>query len=231
MRTIQMATKNVTTFQILLTRIVVSFSRKYLIILLLILPVTARAQERPEVFFREDFKETAAAVPITQDHIGNSNLLISLYGTAANQIKKSHHDTPADDPYYVWSGLCEGSWAITIKHKSQFVDLAQQGKIRWRSKQSGFRQLHILLKLANDIWLISDTSDSFSVDWRIREFNIQDIKWRSLDIQTMTEKDYLINPDLSKVEEIGWTDLMNGGGSQACSRVDWIEVDGHSVVK
>ena len=226
-----MATKNVTTFQILLTRIVFSFSRKYLIILLLILPVTAKAQERPEVFFREDFKETAAAVPITQDHIGNSNLLISLYGTAANQIKKSHHDTQADDPYYVWSGLCEGSWAITIKHKSQFVDLAQQGKIRWRSKQSGFRQLHILLKLANDIWLISDTSDSFSVDWRIREFNIQDIKWRSLDIQTMTEKDYLINPDLSKVEEIGWTDLMNGGGSQACSRVDWIEVDGHSVVK
>ena len=33
-------------------------------------------------------------------------------------------------------------------------------------------------------------------------------------------------PDLSRVEEIGFTDLMAGGGSAACSRLDWIEVYG-----
>ena len=51
----------------------------------------------------------------------------------------------------------------------------------------------------------------------------------SLDIETMTEKNWIENPDLTKVEEIGWTDLMKGGGSEACSRVDWIEVDGYAV--
>lgn len=100
-----------------------------------------------------------------------------------------------------------------------------------RSKQSGFRQLHIIIKLANGTWLISDVFDSFSNDWRISEFNIADIKWMTLDIETITEKSWVENPDLSKVEEIGWTDLMKGGGSKASSRLDWIEVDGYSVDK
>lgn len=220
-----------TTILISLPSMLASLPLKYLIIVLLILPDIAYGQERPEVFFREDFKESPAEVPITQGHIANANLLMSLYGTAANQIKKSHHDTPADDPYYVWSGLCEGSWAVTLMYKSKYVDLSGQAKIRWQTKQSGFRQLHILLKLADGTWLISNQSDPFSTDWRIKEFNIQDIHWRSLDIVTMTESNYFENPDLSQVQEIGWTDLMKGGGSAACSRIDWIEVDGFSVPK
>ena len=37
------------------------------------------------------------------------------------------------------------------------------------------------------------------------------------------------NPDLSKVDEVGFTDLMRGGQSRACSRLDWIEVFGFPV--
>ena len=40
-----------------------------------------------------------------------------------------------------------------------------------------------------------------------------------------------LNPDLSKVEEIGFTDLMAGGGhgQSGWSRIDWIEVHGNPV--
>jgi len=31
------------------------------------------------------------------------------------------------------------------------------------------------------------------------------------------------------VDEIGWTDLMTGGGTPASSRVDWFEVYGWPV--
>lgn len=203
---------------------------KYFLFLIVALPYLILAQEqRPETFFREDFKETPPQIPITQNHIVNSDLLISLYGEGADLIKKSNHDKPYDDPFYVWSGLCEDNWAVTLKHSSKNVDLSKQAKIRWRSKQSGFRQLHIILKLSDGIWLISDATDGLSKDWRIKEFNISDIRWMSLDIETMTEKSWIENPDLTKVEEIGWTDLMKGGGSEACSRVDWIEVDGYAV--
>lgn len=203
---------------------------KYFLFLIVALPYLILAQEqRPETFFREDFKETPPQIPITQNHIVNSDLLISLYGEGADLIKKSNHDKPYDDPFYVWSGLCEDNWAVTLKHSSKNVDLSKQAKIRWRSKQSGFRQLHIILKLSDGTWLISDATDGLSKDWRIKEFNISDIRWMSLDIETMTEKSWIENPDLTKVEEIGWTDLMKGGGSEACSRVDWIEVDGYAV--
>ena len=203
---------------------------KYILFLFVALPYLIFAQEqRPDTFFREDFKETPPQIPITQDHIANSDLIISLYGEGADLIKKSNHDQPYDDPYYVWSGLCEDNWAVSLKHKSKNVDLSKQAKIRWRSKQSGFRELHIILKLSDGTWLVSDATDALSKDWRIKEFNIQDIQWMSLDIATMTEKKWVENPDLTNVVEIGWTDLMKGGGSEACSRVDWIEVDGYSV--
>ena len=201
------------------------------IILFGFLSFACMAQERPGIFFREDFKESPAEIPISQAHLANPDLLLTLYGPGAEVIKKSHHDTPADDPYYVWSGLCEGNWAVTLKHRDLWVDLTRAAKIRWRSKQSGFRELRIILKLADGTWLVSDSSDPASADWRIREFNVADIHWMTLDITSLTEKRPVETPDLSKVEEIGWTDLMRGGGSEASSRVDWIEVDGFPVSK
>ncbi len=187
------------------------------------------AQDRPGLFFREDWKETPAEVPVGQAHVVNPDLVLGLYGPGRTVIKKSHHDRPADDPYYVWSGLCPLNWAVTLKHKDAFADLTGQAKLRWRSKQAGFRQLRIILKLAGGAWLVSDAYDGPSQDWRVREFNIQDIRWRKLDIEKVVEGAWVENPDLSRVDEIGFTDLMVGGESIACSRLDWIEVDAKPV--
>ncbi|PYT32196.1 MAG: hypothetical protein DMG57_02625 [Acidobacteria bacterium] len=68
----------------------------------------------PGLFFREDWKEIPAATPITQEHVAAADLILSLYGPGKANIRKSHHDTPADDPYYVWSGECEGNWAVSL---------------------------------------------------------------------------------------------------------------------
>lgn len=38
------------------------------------------AQDRPGLFFREDWKEIAAVTPITQEHVANPDLILSLYG-------------------------------------------------------------------------------------------------------------------------------------------------------
>jgi len=192
----------------------------------------ALAQEyRPALFFREDFKETPAEIPVSQKHIANPEIVFSTYGAGKDSLKKSHHDTPVDDPYYMWSGLCEDFWLVTFKHKTSYVDLSSFAKIRWRTKQSGFHQLRIILKLADGTWLISDLSDGTSMDWRIAEFNLSDIRWWQFNISTMKE----VRPakatdiNLKLVEEIGCTDLMRGGGSNACSRLDWIEVYGFPV--
>lgn len=74
--------------------------------------------------------------------------------------------------------------------------------------------------------MVSDESDGPSTDWRVREFNVSDIQWRKLNIENVIEAEWVDRPDLSRVDEIGFTDLMRGGGSPASSRVDWIEVYG-----
>ena len=140
---------------------------------IVLLSACALAQDRPPLFFREDWKELPAATPVTQEHVVNPNLLVGLYGPGKDGIKKSHHDKPADDPFYIWTGTCVGNCAIALKHKSAYVDLTGQSKIVWRSKQAGFRELRIILKLANGAWLVGDQSDGPSEDWRVREFNLR----------------------------------------------------------
>jgi hypothetical protein len=186
-------------------------------------------EDRPGVFFREDWKESPAATPITQEHVANANLVLKLYGPGKDGIKKSHHDTPKDDPFYVWSGTCPANWAVALRHRDSFVDLTGLAKIRWRSKQAGFRQLRLIVKLADGTWLIGDQADAESRDWREREFNIADLHWRRLDIDKILESSWVEKPDLGRVDEIGFTDLMAGGGTPACSRLDWIEVRGRVV--
>ncbi len=193
---------------------------------------TGIAQEsgyRPGLFFREDWKEIPAEIPLNQNHVNNPSLIVGLYGPGKDSIKKSHHDTPVDDPFYIWSGLCTGNWAVTLKHKDHLVDLSRYARVKWRSKQFGFRELHLLIKLDDGTWLVSKEADAASSDWRIREFNLADIHWYGIDMNTITEQKPILNPDLSKVEEIGFTDLMTGGQSIACSRLDWIEVYGYLV--
>ncbi len=187
------------------------------------------ADEPPGLLFREDWKDSPPATPLTQEHVANPDLIVTRHGPAEALIKKSHHDKPADDPYYVWSGQTERNWAISLRHRTLLIDLTGPAKIRWRAKQTGFRQLRVILKLNDGTWLVSDQYDGDSTDWRVREFNVQDIRWRTLDIEKICEGQWSPNPDLSMVVEIGCTDLMVGGGTPASSRLDWIEVSAKAV--
>ena len=184
---------------------------------------------RPGVLFREDWRETPAVTPVTQEHVANPDLIMTRHGPGEAKIKKSHHDQPADDPFYIWSGETDANWAISLRHARLAMDLTGNAKIRWRAKQTGFRQLRIILKLANGKWIVSDQFDDDSADWRIREFNLADLRWRTLDIARVTEGKWEPSPDLSQVDEIGCTDLMAGGRTPASSRLDWIEVHARGV--
>jgi hypothetical protein len=118
---------------------------------------------------------------------------------------------------------------VTLKKAKSYVDLSGYAKVIWRSKQDGFRCLRLLIKLADGTWIVSDQCDDRSQDWRIREFNVMDITWYQLNINSVIEGKVVRNVNLTKVDEIGFTDLMTGGGSNACSRLDWIEVYGNPI--
>lgn len=201
------------------------------LILYFALDLSAQADYRPGLFFREDWKEIPAEIPLNQRHVANPDLTVHLYGPGQDSLKKSNHEKPIDDPFYVWSGLCLDNWMVSLRHRTDNVDLTGFAKIKIRTKQVGLRQLRITLKLANGNWLVSDLSAGPSKDWKVTEFNIQDITWYRLDPERITEVGVAREPDLSNVEEIGFTDLMAGGQSRSCSRLDWIEVQGNRVAR
>ena len=203
-----------------------------LLVLSTIVSIPSRAQDRgyrPGLALREDWKEIPAEIPVSQAHVNHPDLLLELHGPGQDSIKKSHHEKPADDPYYIWSGICTGNWAVTLKHREKELDLSGYARIRWRTKQSGFRQLHLLLQLADGTWLVSVQSEGYSGDWKVGELIMADMEWFTLDIQAVTEQKPVRDPDLGRVRAIGFTDLMPGGNSDACSRLDWIEVYGYLV--
>lgn len=195
----------------------------------LTIAVVAQGFESPGLLFREDWKESAAEMPISQAHVSNRELALEVWGPGLHGIKKSNHPQIPNDPFYVWSGACPGNWAVSLKHRKSDLDLRGGARIRWRSRQSGFRELRIILRLADGKWLVSDASDGPSEEWRIREFDLAKIRWRMLDISRVAEGKWASSPDLGRVEAVGFTDLMPGGLSDACSRLDWIEVHGRSM--
>jgi len=130
--------------------------------------------------------------------------------------------------------LCTSNCAITLRDKNNDVDLTGLATIRWRTRVSGFHLLRPILKLANGTWLVGDHPVGLSTDWVESEIQLVDVRWRTLDIQEVVEgreAKWIDDADLSRVEEIGFTDLMRGAGhgSGGGSRVDWIQVTGKSV--
>ena len=184
----------------------------------------------PELLYREEWTEQPPFERVSQAGVLNPDLIQTLYGPGQDSLKKRHHGSDRD-PYYIFSGFCQSPWALTLTDKKFNVDLTGNSVIRCRMMNSGFRQLHIILKLTDGTWLVSDQSEGQTSVWEVHDFVIKDIRWYFLNITTITEGLKVENPDLSKVQEIGFTDLMRGGLSAACSRVDLIEVYGKPAGK
>lgn len=192
---------------------------------------------RPSLFFRESWKNPPTQEPkVQQSDVQNQNLELKLYGPENRDIRIVIHASPKDDPSYIWSGSSPVNWALTLRDKDNYVDLSGPvSKIRWRTKQAGFNLLRPVLKLADGKYVVGDYTEGYTGDWRETEFAIASVRWRYFDpinaVTTRTEPNWVVNPDLSKVDEVGFTDLMrgSGGGAGGGSRVDWIEVYGNPV--
>jgi hypothetical protein len=202
----------------------------------------ANRAEYPPLFFREDWKFDRSApnvnderepehVPVPGDVV-NPNLEVRMYGDKAGM--RTVLQPYNKDIVYVMSLLTTSNWALTLRDKNNDVDLRGLATLRWSTRQAGFHLLRPILKLANGTWLIGDKTAALSTDFVEAEFNLADVRWRNLDITNIVggrDARWVDSPDLSRVEEIGFTDMMRGAGhgSGGGSRIDWIQVTGKPV--
>ena len=140
--------------------------------------------------------------------------------------------TDENNPTHVWTGLCSTPCAVAFRDKNNFADLSGLARIKWVTKVSGFHQVRPIVKLADGTWLVGDHPDGSTVDWLTSEFSLSDVRWLRLDIASVfTKGNFVEKPDLAKVDEIGFVDLMPGSGHGPGGWVDVaaIEVYGRPV--
>jgi hypothetical protein len=214
---------------------------------------------RPPIFFREGWthqfdKGGAPEGPVGQQHVSNPDLELKPYGEEphgdpAGRQEHTHagmwmNKRFANDPAHLFTGTCNRPCALTLRHRTQYVDLSVFGaKIRWYVKLSGFHQVRPVLKLADGTYLVGDHGDGWvdAFDWYVSDILIGSVRWRRLDpakvVTTLgapaNAAGWVEKPDLSRVDEVGFADLMPGSshGNGGFADVAWIEVYGRPVAR
>ena len=195
---------------------------------------------RPTLFFGESWKglqtppDDHNAWPAAQGGVSNPNLQLTLYGTTAKEIQLVAARPPSDvTPANLWTGTTTSPSAAALRDRNNFVDLSGPlSKIRWVVRTSGFHQAWPILKLADGTWLAGDHSSGMQLDFNAIDISIADVRWLKLDIaRVVTVGTWVEHPDLSKVDEVGFADLMpgSGHGSGGYINVARIEVYGKAV--
>src|SRR5262245_31923824 len=184
---------------------------------------------RPPLFFREEWKQTPAGGehPIAFDSaLANPALELKVYGPTAKELLMTGAAGDELNPIHVWTGMCTTPCAVALRHKTSVADLTGLARMRWNTKVSGFHQIRPIVKLADGTWLAGDHTDGTVRDWLFTEFSFGDVHWMKLDItRAVTTGSVLDKVDLSKVDEIGFVDLMPGSGHGQGGWVDVAQIE------
>jgi len=173
-------------------------------------------------------------VKVQQGHITDPNVELRQYGAATKLL------TANGDASSVWSGEVDAPFAVTFHEKNNFLDLTGNAKIRWVTKTSGFHVVRPVLKLADGTLMVGDYSSMNVPMLAATEFPVATIRWVKLDpmrVVTVSSPGnsnneiWVQNPDLSKVDEVGFADLMpaSGHGTGGYIQLGTIEVYGRLV--
>ncbi|MDR2214190.1 MAG: hypothetical protein LBE21_11285 [Pseudomonadales bacterium] len=174
---------------------------------------------RPGLFFEETWKQVAKGGenPILPAHMVNRHLELKLYGpdSAKLAVTGVAVGEPGYDanPIHTWSGLCGAGCTFAFRDRNSYADLTGAARVMVQTKTSGFHKIHPFIKLADGSTYIGDIELGQTSDFLFEEFRFDQVRWMAFDTELAVTRGNLIDRvDLSKVDEIGFTDLQPGGG-------------------
>jgi hypothetical protein len=200
----------------------------------------APAPVRPPVFLSEGWQalpsppDDHGAWPASQAGVASPSLELTLHGLSGKEIQLVAVRGSGDVyPLNLWTGTTTSPSAATLRDRNRFVDLSNPlAKIRWVVRTSGFHQVRPVVKLADGSWLVGDHATGPAVDFNEADVSIADLRWLTLDIdRVVAVGNWVEHPDLSRVDEVGFADLMpgSGHGPGGYVNVGRIEVYGDAV--
>lgn len=194
---------------------------------------------KPPLFFREEWKQPPytgqlndPARRLNQAAVTSANLELKVYGPCnTSTLGVEVYGTPKDSvfPMNLWTGMCEAPVAVTLRDRNNFVDLSGAAKIKWLYRAANLHAVRPVVRLASGQMLVGNHADATPAVGQIEpdmvesEFSLAPLRWYVLDPEkvVIVRPGSVDNPDLSRVDEVGFVDLMPGGGH---SNAGWINV-------
>ena len=187
--------------------------------------VTPAAVTSPDLELRL-YDPNAASIPLYLKQPPTGSIPRDWSGPSCIQLAGYNQNPPpakvaagqATDPPNLWTGVCQTPVAATLRHRAAAVDLTGLARIRWVTRVSGFHVVRPVVKLADGTWLVGDYGEgapsSNSTLFLQSEFAVANVRWLPLDIARVVTRgqSYVEKPDLSRVDEIGFADLLPGSG-------------------
>ena len=192
---------------------------------------------------KAEFKPAVAGktdqVPFVQANVVDPNLELKQYGAGKDVLTNAGN--PAQFiPFSAWTGTTTGPFALTFRDRTNLLDLGGGAKIRWATKTSGFHVVRPVIKLADGSMFVGDVSSENVAMMAVSEFPVATVRWVKLDpVRVVTLgspgpfNQIWVTPDLSKVDEVGFADLIpgSGHGTGGWVHVGSIEVFGKAVAR
>jgi hypothetical protein len=187
--------------------------------------VTPAAVTNPQLELKI-YDPLAANVPAYLKNPPPGSIPVDWHGPSCVQLAGYNQNPPPEkvvagaptDPPNLWTGVCQTAVAVTLRHKASFVDLTTPGsRIKWITRTSGFHVVRPVLKLADGTFVVGDAAvgaqSSNSQLFVESEVALATVRWLSLDMaRVVTRGDKWVQPDLTRVDEVGFADLHPGSG-------------------
>ncbi|MGH9689281.1 MAG: hypothetical protein ACRD5K_19610, partial [Candidatus Acidiferrales bacterium] len=113
-----------------------------------------------------------------------------------------------------FNGLCDRPCGLALRDKNNYFDLRGNANMKFTALVSGFHRVRPLIRLADGTLLIGDQAEGSTADWHPYEISFREVRWLKLDpkVGVTLGETWVENPDLSKVDEVGYFDVIPGSG-------------------
>ena len=155
--------------------------------------------------------QNQSRVALTQSAVATPNVDLQLYGDGKNIVVATGNGPQLPRLFF---GLCTGPCGFTLRDKQHAFDLRRRASIRFTTIVSGFHRVRPIIRLADGTLLIGDQAEGSTADYHRYDISFADCRWLALDpVRGVTLGGAWVQPDLSKVEEVGVFDVIPGSGA------------------
>jgi hypothetical protein len=140
--------------------------------------------------------------------VTNPRVEVKLYGLDAKVIRAAVHEERVG----LWTGMASSPVAITLRDRKNYMDLTDAARLRWIVRTNAIHSLNPVVKLADGRLIVGDRTITTHGEFLSVEIAFTGMRWYGLDPSKVIVLTEVVNPDLSKVDEVGLAMLAPGGG-------------------